>query len=441
MNAVKSMLIKSWLLAVAAGTLSAVAYAEKSSEADADLAALQQQLQPILEEMLDSDPERQAVLRAIGYGRKISQISETHNGLPYRRDAHAKATGCLRATFSVRGDIPERYQFGVFSEPTREYQAWIRFSNGDMLVQPDNKPDARGMAIKVMGVEGQPIAPELAGSHPTQDFIMTNTPAFFHRDIFDYVEDMKYLAELKRTRWFVSLFPPRLHPKRFYRAVQTVSAKISTPLKPQYYSMLPYRIGHSEVKFSARPCIGMTFPDKVDTENPDYLTEAMTGQLAEGAACFDFMLQARKPGAHMPLDDATVIWSEAESPFVPVARVSIPPQAFDSEAQQHFCENLSMNPWHGVGEWEPLGSLSRARRVVYSAVSMFRHGKNGVAQFEPGSWCIAGDGVGTQPCNGETFFDSPGAPKRQGVSFDSNYRPITATDRGDEAQAEAGAET
>src|ERR1700761_3433257 len=42
---------------------------------------------------------------------------------------------------------------GAFSEPGREYNAWIRFSNGNSERQNSRFPDARGMAIKLMGVE------------------------------------------------------------------------------------------------------------------------------------------------------------------------------------------------------------------------------------------------------------------------------------------------
>ncbi|MCC2615784.1 catalase family protein [Aestuariibacter halophilus] len=337
-----------------------------------------------------SQQEIDAINQAMSLGREISRRAEKINGLPYRRDAHAKATGCLRATFSVNGDIPAQYQHSIFSVPGQEYQAWIRFSNGDMTVQADSKPDARGMAIKVVGVKGNKIAPEFEGP-AAQDFIMTNTPAFFNRNVFDYVEDMHYLAKLQRTRYFISLFPPRLHPRLFYRAIQTVSKTIATPLQPQYYSMLPYRIGQSVVKFSAKACPGMVLDDKVDTSDKDFLTTNMQQHLLRKGACFDVMFQDKVPGANMPVDDASVIWSEKDSPFVPVARVMIPPQLFTSENQQQFCENLSMNPWHGVGEWEPLGSLNRARRVVYQAVSAYRHQQNDASVATPTDWCLPGE--------------------------------------------------
>ena len=366
-----------------------------------------------------SEEETIAIQQAMEYGREISRWAEEKNGLPYRRDAHAKATGCVRATFSINGNIPQHFRYSVFASPGREYQAWIRFSNGDMLVQPDNKPDARGMAIKLINVDGEKIAPELAGPN-TQDFIMTNTPVFFNRNLFDYVADMKYLAEQKRLAWFVSLWPPRLHPRRLYIAARTVSSSINTPLAPQYYSMLPYQLGNTLVKFSARPCPGMRFPTTENHDHHDFLTEAMAQQLASGSACFDFMLQEKKPGANMPLDDATVEWSQEDSPFIPVARIHVPPQTFTSEPQQSFCENISMNPWHGVGEWEPVGSLSRARRLVYHAVSRFRHQHNGVAAVEPDSWCLDDDAHCSTA--GEVNQDKTiPTPAR---CFDSLYQPV-----------------
>ncbi|MGY5453315.1 catalase [Agarivorans sp. MS3-6] len=349
----------------------------------------------LYKEMGITKPEQEAILSAINSAREISKRAEQYNGLPYRRDAHAKATGCARATFSINPDIPQRFKAGIFANSNQQFPAWIRFSNGDMLVQADSKGDARGMAVKVMNVPGKAIAPELGESH-NQDFIMTNTPAFFNRNIFDYADDMLYLAKFERTKWFISFFPPRLHPKQFYRAIQTVSSVIDTPLDAQYYSMLPYQLGNNTVKFSTKPCAGMSFSSKVDKTNPDYLSQQLNNQLASGGACFEFMLQEKIPGHYMPVDDATAIWSEKASPFISVATINIPPQHLYSEQQQQFCENLSMNPWRAVEGWEPLSSLNKARRVVYQAVSQYRHKQNKAATPEASSWCLSETG---EPCD------------------------------------------
>lgn len=366
-----------------------------------------------------SEQEKNAIIRSMEYGRKISTWAEKENGFPYRRDAHAKATGCVRATFSVNGNIPKQFRSSVFSTPGDEYQAWIRFSNGDMLVNPDSKPDARGMAIKLMNVHGNKIAPELEGAK-THDFIMTNLPTFFNRNIFDYVEDMKHLAEKQRLAWFVSLWPPRFHPRRLYIAAKTVSSTISSPLQPQYYSMLPYQLGDTAVKFSVRPCAGIQFKENTGNRDHDYLTEAMESHLATESACFDFMLQEKLPGKNLPLDDATVEWSEKDSPFVPVARVHIPPQSLTSEEQMNFCENLSMNPWHGVGEWLPLGSLNKARRLVYHAVSEFRHKQNQAEVFEPEGWCLDQN----QSCDQSKLVYQFPVNESLPRCFDEMYQPI-----------------
>ncbi|WP_299599491.1 catalase family protein [uncultured Microbulbifer sp.] len=393
-----------------------------------------------------SEAEQAAIVSAIQSAWEISAAAHKLNspryGNHYRRDAHAKATGCVRAEFEINGDIPGEFRHSIFSNPGRSYQAWIRFSNGDMQVQPDSKGDARGMAVKVMNTGGTPIAPELGESGlANQDFIMTNTPAFFNRNIYDYAENMQHLAKLDRRGWFISAWPPRLHLKELWRAYQTVSSTIDTPLGEQYFSMLPYRLGENPIKYSTRPCAGSDYPSSAEhsEKGENFLTEKMVETLTTGSACFDFLVQPRLADASesdMPLDDGTVIWEESQSPFIPVARIHIPPQEITDETQQTFCENLSMNPWRGVGEWEPLGSLNRARRLVYHAVSEYRHQKNHAPQQEPGDWCLPGSEV---PCS-ETQglrIRKPRWPLPR--CFDGQYRPAdgsaTSSDCGDYHQA------
>ena len=53
--------------------------------------------------------------------------------------------------------MPKNLAKGIFV-PDKTYSAWIRFSNasGD-ATQADDKKDARGMAIKILGVSGKKI--------------------------------------------------------------------------------------------------------------------------------------------------------------------------------------------------------------------------------------------------------------------------------------------
>ena len=83
------------------------------------------------------------------------------------------------------------------------------------------------------------------------------------------------------------------------------------------------------------------------------------------------------------IENATVRWPERLSPFVPVAKVHIPRQKFDHEAQFEFARRLKMNPWHCIPEHRPLGNQSRARMRMYRELSRFRQEMNQTSHVEP----------------------------------------------------------
>ncbi len=304
----------------------------------------------------------------------------------YQRDAHARAHGCVRATFEVF-DTEAIYNHGIFENPGK-YEAWIRFSSGSVPTLIDPKADARGMAIKVMGVPGQQLLPaKLAGQ--TQDFLMVNSKAFFVRSLEEYVKLEKAAADGKPFTYFFGdyyLNPFKWKFRSLYLGLSTKKKGPPTPLSTQYYSMTPYNLGPNQIKFSAKSCEVYTAP-AVNDKDPNFLREAMRRVLREKDACFQFMVQLRDPDARMPIQDQTVVWSEKKSPFVQIARVHIPRQEFDTAAQNEMCENLSFNPWHAVEGQEPLGYMNELRRDLYLHTAAYRQTRNGVTVDEPNSWC------------------------------------------------------
>src|SRR3990167_6824481 len=46
---------------------------------------------------------------------------------------------------------------GVFSQPGKTWQAWVRLSNGNAYPQFDRARDARGMALKLLDVPGEKL--------------------------------------------------------------------------------------------------------------------------------------------------------------------------------------------------------------------------------------------------------------------------------------------
>lgn len=306
---------------------------------------------------------------------------------PYTRDVHSKAHGCVQARFEV-GELEPRLRHGLFAR-AGSYEAWLRLSSGDTHVQSDEIKDARGFALKVMGVPGEKLL-EAEKDASTQDFVMINSPVFFIRTLAEYEQFMAYMAQGSRYGWFFDGFswmPWRWHVRELYLAAQTLKPPPASLLQTQYHSLSAYRLGPSQfVKYSARPCVAAKPPRPAKGEN--MLRETLKAELSQAEGCFDLLVQLQVAGKNMPVEDATVRWSEKDSPFLKVARVTLARQAFDSPAQNAFCENLSFTPWHALPEHEPVGVMNRVRRALYQEISRYRHAKNAAPRAEPRGFCL-----------------------------------------------------
>ncbi len=305
-------------------------------------------------------------------------LIETPPGQWVKRDAHPKAHGCVHGTFTVSADAPKAVRHGLFATPAT-YPVWIRFSNGNNT--PDNKGDIRGMGMKLCQVPGPKI---LDDEKLTQDFLMIANTVMPVGVPGEYLALFETL--INHTPWPAIKGIPFLHLLRALGNIaETALFKPTNPLLFQYWSTTPFRLGSGAMKYSARPCASMHAEEAKRPENPgpDFLREAMARLLAERDACFDFMVQPQTDAVAMPIEDAAVRWSEELSPFVKVGTIHIPAQKFTSPAQDMFCENLSINPWHTLVEHRPLGGINRVRRVVYEAISEYRHARNHAPRTEP----------------------------------------------------------
>jgi hypothetical protein len=315
---------------------------------------------------------------------------EQKAGEVHHRDVHAKAHGCVKARVEV-GEVAPAFRHGVFAEP-RSYDAWIRFSSGDTRRQPDKVKDARGFAMKLMGVPGEKLLAE-EKNEETQDFIMINSPVFFIPTVKEYGIFMRYMAGGSRYGYFFggpSLRAGLWRLREMMLALKTLKSAPRSPLDPQYHSLSAYKLGPDlSVKYSAKPCASPG--GKGGTKSGDnFLREALKSDLAAGNGCFDLLVQPQVAGKNMPVEDTTIEWREEDSPFVKVARVTIPKQAFDTPEQNAFCEDLSFTPWHSLPEHRPLGAMNRLRKAVYREISRYRHAKNGPSspRREPKGFCL-----------------------------------------------------
>jgi len=260
------------------------------------------------------------------------------------RGQHPKLHGLVEAKFIVAADIPEEMRVGVFKEPGKTYDAWVRFSNAR---NPDDRDrGGHGMAIKLLNV---PTGIESQST--TQDFVLFDTPVFFLGNPIQYVEFEEATLRAYGKSKLGTLATTFLnyywrHPRQFLNLLRTQRGDVTDPLAIRYWSVTPYRLGAAAVKYSARPVPDGEAAVVERTEN--MLREAMKAHLGRidiEFMEFEFQVQTQADPASMPIEDPATEWDESVSRPRTVARVRIRArQAFATTERDLFAEHLSFTP-------------------------------------------------------------------------------------------------
>jgi catalase len=111
------------------------------------------------------------------------------------RSEHAKGHGLLKGTMTVRDNLPIEFAQGLFSGPG-SYDVSMRMSTNAGDILPDTIALPRGLAMKVVGVEG-PRLPDGDGS--SQDFVMVNGPVFQAPKAEKFLGNLKMLVTSGNT--------------------------------------------------------------------------------------------------------------------------------------------------------------------------------------------------------------------------------------------------
>lgn len=332
-------------------------------------------------------PPDEAALTRVIIEDAVRVVEQHRDNTRVLRDAHAKAHGCVKGEVQVLDDLADDLRQGVFSEPGKTWQAWVRLSNGNAYPQFDSARDARGMAVKLLDVPGEKLMPGAAHAGE-QDFVMFNHPVFFVSDVAEYRSNFAAQADGKKVLAFFPSWDPRSWEIRhLIIALKTLAPAPETPVSTTYNSIAPYKLGPLNIKYRVVPapqnCPPYQLPEQ-NTDLPNFLRNALYQQLSldRAPACFELQVQRQNPQYYMPIEDTSVQWSEKISPFQTVARITVAPQDFDSREQNLFCDNLSFNPWHALPEHRPIGGINRLRKAVYEAVSAYRHERNAAPQAQ-----------------------------------------------------------
>jgi hypothetical protein len=310
------------------------------------------------------EPDEAALIAEMATTLRLKMAADYARG-DTRRDAHPKTVGLVRGRFTVEADLPRELRVGLFKTPA-SHDCWVRFSNSSGTPQSDAKPDARGVAIKLMAPGGKGTATDKSLG---QDFILLSAPTMPLGTVALFRDAVHYAIESSPLLLAGKLLLTG-HPG-VVLGLAALRIKPTSPLDIRYWSTTPYRFGKDQaVKYSLVPTSAHRTRRQAKP-GEHYLSEAMQAHLSRYVATFDFCVQLHRDD--MPIEDAAVRWDERRSPFVKVATLEIPRQKFRTPARQALAEILSFSPGHAKAAHAPLGGLNRARVKIYKALSQFRH--------------------------------------------------------------------
>jgi hypothetical protein len=293
-------------------------------------------------------------------GERLVAMQTARPGKPTRA-LHGKGHAGLRARVRVLPDLPAYARQGFFAEPT-ERRAYVRFSNGAGSLRPDREPDLRGLAVKVLDVDG----PKVLGDARTQDFLMIDSPTVPFRSPEEFVAFVTATAEPKGAIGRV------VRDLGLWRTLAllgslatTVKGKPRSVVDRALYSAAAVSFGPYAARYAAFP-VHTAGEEGPATAEADYLRVRTSSRVAKTPLEYELRAQFFT-GAETPVEDSSVAWP---SPFVPVARLTIEaqdPTGERGERLRAFIETLSFDPWHALVVHKPLGAVMRARKHAYYA--------------------------------------------------------------------------
>jgi len=348
--------------------------------------------QPSFEQIPDDEAETAKEL-----AETLHSIMETtfkDNGHA-NRSVHAKAHGLLRGQLTVLADLPAELAQGAFAKPAT-VPVFLRFSTNPGDILDDKVSTPRGLAVKIVGVEG----PRLSGSEGqvTQDFVMQNAKAFTAATPKAFLKTLKLLAKTtdKAPGMKRALSALLRGVESTIEAMGGESGTLKSLgghpqthiLGESFSTVVPFLYGPYYAKLAVVP-VSETLTALTDQhvdfgDNPDGLRAAVSDYFTRHGGTWEVRIQLATDIEKMPIEDASVQWPEDVSPFVTVARIEVEPQsAWDEEKVRQIDDGMAFSPWHGLQAHRPLGGVMRVRKPSYEMSSTFRANHNGCPMHEP----------------------------------------------------------
>jgi len=310
------------------------------------------------------------------------------------RSVHAKAHGILEGTLTVDEGLPPELAQGMFAHPG-EHKLYMRISTnaGDILEDSISLP--RGMALKVLNVDGERL-PDAEGT--SQDFVLVNGPVFQAETTKEFLGSLKMLAKttdrMEGTKYVVSGILRGMNTA--LKAVGIESPKVqslggvpnSEPLGETYYSQTPFRFGDYIAKFCVAPVssdlVQLSGKEIDPGDNDDAIRDRIKDEMRSIRGVWELRVQLCRDLEKQPVEDSTVEWKGEDSPFQKVATITVASQdSWDPDRVETVNEEMRFSVWTGLAAHRPLGNINRARKVPYEHSAEFRERFNRCPIHEP----------------------------------------------------------
>ena len=319
------------------------------------------------------------------------------------RPVHAKSHGVLVGTLEVLPNLSEPLAQGLFAQPA-SYPGIMRFSTnpGDMLADTVSSP--RGLALKVLNVDGPKVANH--ADETTQNFVCINADAFTAPDPKGFLQQIKLFDKTLETPEGVkhAISVAARATNAVLKAVHLPSATlegIGAPathiLGESFSTVAPLRYGNYVAKIGFAPAspnlqaltgkhidLAADYNALEELIKEFFKTETAVWDIKAQLALAPEDLNAEEKSKAFPIEQADKKWPEDKSPWQRVARLTVTPQDTYSDARQLFVdEQLSFSPWHALEVHRPLGGVMRARLQAYEEAIQYRAQRNARKKVEP----------------------------------------------------------
>jgi hypothetical protein len=329
-------------------------------------------------------PEPQEQETIDGTIRGMTQQSETVEQREHHtvRASHAKSSALVIGTLEIAVGLPPELAQGMFATPGSHPVA-VRFAQGPGETLGDRVSTHRGMAIKIYGVPGEKL-PE--HNTETQDFVLATGTTFPSGTAKGFLRDGSVIGNSSGLPEGVKSAVSST-ARNFNWLLHAVGAEspmadffghpFSHPLADPYFSQAPIRFGDHVAKLGAFPVAAEQAALKEWPPNPhedeDGFRRAAVAFFRDNEVVYELRAQLWTNAETQPVEDASVDWPIAESPYRKIATIRLPAQeAYSAVRQRYFDEGITFRPANSLVAHQPLGSVMRARLQVYRALAAFR---------------------------------------------------------------------